>query len=198
MLKSKKTNMKNQILTLTFLGSLAAMSSASAALIGQTTYNGHMYELYQDAGISWTAAQANATSAGGYLAVLTDATEIQTVYNSLIGAGFFQPVAGQSTEAWLGATPADGSFSTTSNLNWKWVTGEAWTADDAANFGAGEPNGDSTGLAINRYGNFQFNDEGGAVGGYIVEKNGVPDGGSTVAMLGAAMGAVAFVRRKVK
>jgi hypothetical protein len=128
---------------------------------------------------------------------LTDSAEIKAVYNGLIGTGFFQPVAGQSTEAWLGATPKDGTFSTTSNQNWKWVTGESWTADDASNFGAGEPNGDSTGLAINRYGNFQFNDEGGSVGGYIVEKNSVPDGGSTVALLGAAMGAIAFVRRKI-
>ena len=53
--------------------------------------------------------------------------------------------------------------------NWKWVTGAAWTADDANNFSTGEPNGDSEGLAINRYGTFTFNDEGGHVGGYIVE-----------------------------
>lgn len=191
-------SMKTTFLTLTLVGGLASLSSVPAAtLIGQTTYNGHSYDLYDQAGISWADAQANATAAGGYLAVLTDNAEIAAVYNGLIGTGFFQPVEAQATQAYLGATPADGTFSTTSNTNWKWVTGEAWTSDDAANFGPGEPNGDSQGLAINRYGNFQFNDEGGFVGGYIVERNGVPDGGSSLLMLGAAMAGAAFIRRKV-
>jgi VPDSG-CTERM motif len=55
-------------------------------------------------------------------------------------------------------------------------------------------------LAINRYGDFTFNDEGGHVGGYIVEIQGrqVPDGGSTLMLLGAALGSIGMIRRKLQ
>ena len=182
-------------------GVLLGGISASANPIATTTYGGNTFNLYDAYGISWTDAEAAAVSDGGFLAVLTTSAQIQGVYNGLINHGFFQGgVSSQDVEAWLGATPADGSSSTTDAANWKWVTGAAWTADDASNFGPGEPNGDSDGLAINRYGDFTFNDEGGHVGGYIVEIQGrqVPDGGSTLMFLGAALGSIGMIRRKLQ
>jgi VPDSG-CTERM motif len=180
-----------------FLGGI----SASANPIATTTYGGNTFNLYDAYGISWNDAEAAAISDGGFLAVLTTSAEIQGVYNGLINNGFFQSgVSSQDVEAWLGATPVVGGFSTTDPTNWKWVTGAIWTTDDSNNFGGGEPNGDSEGLAINRYGTYTFNDEGGHVGGYIVEIQGrqVPDGGSTLMFLGAALGSIGMIRRKLQ
>ena len=182
-------------------GLLLGGISASAIPIATTIYGGNTFELFAGDNNSWSAAEADAVADGGYLAVLTTSAQIQGVYNGLINNGFFQGgVSSQDVEAWLGATTADNSGSTTDPTNWKWVTGAAWTADDANNFNTGEPNGDSEGLAINRYGTYTFNDEGGHVGGYIVEIEGdrVPDGGSTLMLLGAALGSIGMIRRKLR
>ena len=175
--------------------------SACANPIATTTYGGNTFQLYEAPYISWSDAEAAAISDGGFLAVLTTSAQIQAVYYGLINNGFFQGgVSSQDVEAYIGATPADGGTSTTDPTNWKWVNGAAWTLDDASNWGPGEPNGDSEGLAINRYGTYTFNDEGGHVGGYIVEIQGrqVPDGGSTLMLLGAALGSIGMIRRKLQ
>ena len=190
--------MNLKLWTVSMLGAGLIVNVAQALPIASTTYGGHTYELWGDAGVSWATAEANAVAEGGTLAVLTTDTEIQTVYSALVGHGFFQATASQSVEAWLGATPADGSTSTTNPNNWKWVTGETWTTDDVNNFAGGEPNGDSMGLAINRYGTFTFNDEGSFVGGYIVEKNSVPDGGITAFLLGIGLLGMGTLKRAVK
>ncbi len=184
----KPTNMKTHIkfLSATAIGLVTTCLTASAGLIGSTTYGGHWYGLY-DGSVSWPTASANAGSVGGYLAVLTTAAENNAVYSGLIGTGFFKPEASQDTEAWLGGSTADNSGSTMDPNNWSWVTGEAWTAFNVGNFGGGEPNGDSLGLAINRYGTAQYNDEGGHTGGWIVEKNSVPDTGSSALLLGVGL-----------
>jgi hypothetical protein len=190
--------MKKPILSALALGAAGLLLSglnASAVLIKTITYGGHTYELHSANDISWVAAEAAAEADGGYLAVLSTTAEITSVYGDLVGTGFFQAVAGQGVQAWLGARPVVGT-STTDRNNWAWINGDAWTSEAADNFAAGEPNGDSEGLAINRYGTFQFNDEGGLVGGYIVEKNGVPDGGTSVAMLGMALAGIGAFRRK--
>ena len=175
-------------------GFTATCLTASAALIGTTTYGGHWYGLY-DGSVPWTTASANATGVGGYLAVLTTTAENSAVYGGLIGNGFFQPHASQDTEAWIGGLTADGSGKTINPNNWKWVTGEAWTAFNAGNFAPGEPNGDSSGLAINRFGDAKYNDEGGHTGGWIVEKS-VPDSGSSVLLLGVGLGLLGACRSK--
>jgi len=173
---------------------LAGLNASASTLLTSTTYGGHTYELWDSLHIGWEDAKNEAVAAGGYLAVLTDAAETTAVYNGLIGNGFFQAVEGQDNEAWLGGYPADGSHSTTDRNNWAWVTGEAWTAFDRDNFAGGEPNGDSGGLTINRFANSFWNDDT-VVGGYIVEKNGVPDAGSTLALLSGAIAALGAARR---
>lgn len=190
--------MKTKILAVSILASGLTVGVVQAVPIATTTYGGHTYELFQASGISWADAEAAAVADGGYLAVLTTSGETTSVYDALINNGFFQQTSSTAVEAWLGATPAVGT-STTDPNNWKWVDGEAWTAFDAGNFANGEPNGDpNSGLAINRYGSFAFNDEGGTVGGYIVEINSVPDGGLTALLLGVGLiGAVTF-RRALK
>jgi hypothetical protein len=194
----------NKTLAVAIGGIVLGGISASAGPIATTTYGGDTFELFDNNGISWSTAEANAVADGGTLAVLTSTAQIEAVYNGLINNGFFQGggSGSQDVEAWLGATPADGSSSTLSANNWEWVTGAAWTVDDAENFAAGEPNGDSDGLAINRYGTFTFNDEGGHVGGYIVElgRDGnvgtVPDASSTLPLFGMSLaGLAAFARR---
>jgi len=187
-------------LSVALSGLLLAVQSVSASPIASVTFGGHQYDLYA-AGpndgdlISWLDANTQATAAGGHLAVLTTLEETQAVYDGLIGNGFFtkENPNPYSKQAWLGATPADGSASTTDPWNWAWVTGEAWTAFDASNFAGGEPNGDSSGLVINRYADFTWNDVG-AAGGYIVES--IPDGGATVSLLGLALTGLGLLRRR--
>ena len=178
----------------------ASAVTAIAAPIATTSYGGHDYELWESSGISWSDANLAAVGAGGYLATLTDAAETAAVYGAFIGTGYFQPIEAQASQAWLGGYTTDPGFSTTDSTHWAWVTGEAWNAFAAGNFGGGEPNGDSSGLALNRYGTPEWNDEGGLVGGYIVEKGavGVPDGGSTLAFLGGATLLLGALGRRVR
>jgi hypothetical protein len=188
-------------LLIVLAGLLLTVQTASATPIASTTFGGQKYDLYAadtgDGLISWAAADLAATAAGGYLAVLTTLEETTAVYSGLIGNGFFTIESDDfyRKQAWLGATPADGGTSTTDPWNWKWVTGEAWTAFDASNFAGGEPNGDSIGLVINRYGNFTWNDVS-AAGGYIVESH-VPDGGTTLSLLGLALTGLGLLRRRL-
>ncbi len=173
-------------------------SQATPTKVASTSYNGHVYDLYADTGITWANAKQFAEDQGGYLAVLTTTTEITTVYGGLIGHGFFNtsyktPQEGQLASAWVGGYPAN-MGSTTDKYAWKWVTGEAWTADDVANWSGSEPNGDSGGLTINRYGNYKWNDDK-TVGGFIVE---VPDAASTLALMGGAFALIGAYNRKFR
>jgi hypothetical protein len=180
---------------------ISPLGASAKGPLASTSYGGNMYYLYagdQAADTSWAVAEADAVADGGTLAVLTTAAQTTAVYDGLIGNGFFTANAGQQYEAWLGATTADGSGSTHSPYDWAWVTGAPWTAFDASNFAPGEPNGDSEGLAINRYGTPQWNDEGGYVGGYIVEVQCVPDCGSTQMMLLGACAVIGTVGRKLR
>jgi hypothetical protein len=202
--KNHKTKMKKifkHTFAIAFSAAVLGGISASAypTYIASTSYDGNTFSLWANpgSGTTWASDEAFAVSRGGYLAVLPDSATIQAVYAGLINNGFFQPVAGQAEEAYLGAVPANGSDSTTDPNNWAWVNGTLWSTADADNFNAGEPNGDSDGLAINRYGTFTFNDESGLVGGFIAENINVPDGGSTVMLLGGALGLVGVMRRKL-
>jgi len=179
-----------------------ASASAASAKQGTTVYGGHTYELWSSYDIAWDTAVTEAQAAGGYLAVLTTQAETEAVYGAFKGTDFFQELDGQAYSAYLGGYAIDGDgnriMSTTDPTAWAWVTGEAWTAFDSGNFGGVEPNGDSEGLSINRFGNSLFNDESGLVGGYIVEKNGVPDSGSTLALLGGAFTLLGALSRRIR
>jgi hypothetical protein len=192
---------------------LAVVATASAnTLQASFTYGPDTFYLYSAPGASWDSDEIAANLSGGYLAILPNQTTIEAVYNGLINNNFFQGGNGgsQQVEAYIGAVPADGSSSTTSRTDWSWVTTPQlyngtpvtsvvpWTV--GANFNAGEPNGDSEGLAINRYGTYTFNDEGSYTGGYIEEVGpiaGVPDAGLTSAMLGAGVFGMGFIRRRL-
>jgi hypothetical protein len=180
---------------------LSSISAFSQTLLGTTTYGGATYELWGDTGIAWSAAEANAVGLGGTLAVLTTSAQTTSVYNNLIPSSPFA-AGGFYNEVWLGASPAvpDSNGATTDPNNWAWVNGAPWTSFDAGNFEPGEPNGDNfSNLGMNLDGTAQWNDEGDAsiVGGYIVEISSVPDGGLTMAMLGAAISGLAVLRRKL-
>jgi hypothetical protein len=182
---------------------ISQVDASAQTFVTSTVYGSQVYQLWSG-NLPWATAEADAVADGGYLAVLTSAAQTAAVYNGLIGNDFFTQPGGEANQAWLGGYTADGSGSTTDPNNWAWVTGAPWNAFDAGNFAAGEPNGDSEGLAINRYGTDQWNDEGGLVGGFIVEKNiigdrnGVPDSGSTQIMLAGACALMGAVGRKFR
>jgi hypothetical protein len=194
--------MKNTLFTLGLILSgvlLTELHASAQTYVASTSYGGATFELWSDAGISWSDAETDALADGGFLAVLTTSAQTTAVYNGLIGNGFFTPPGSQGNSAWLGATPADGSDSTTDPNNWAWRDdpGATWTAFDAGNFAFGEPSGDSDGLTINRYGSSQWNDDTSA-GGFIVEINSVPDSGSTLTLLGGACAIAGVFKRKFR
>ena len=194
--------MKNTSLKLGLASLVLASANAVASPIATTTYGGNKFDLYDaTGGITWANAEANAVSLGGHLAALTSASQTTSVYSALINHGTFTG-GGQYQQAWLGGYTADHSGSTSNPHNWAWTTGAYWNAFDVGNFAPDEPNGDSSGLAINRFGTSKFNDEAytwqgnTAVQAYIVETH-VPDGGNTLALLGLGLVAVGAVRRKL-
>jgi VCBS repeat-containing protein len=100
--------------------------------------NGHYYRYVTSSQISWNAADAAATAAGGYLATITDASEDTFVHN-LVG----------SHNAWLGGSDA------AHEGTWVWVTGpESGTVfytnspqsfPGYSNWNTGEPNNEDHG-----------------------------------------------------
>ena len=80
--------------------------------------NGHHTYEQISGSFSWTAAKADAESRGGYLATITSATELASVYAVVSG------------NPWLGGTDSE------QEGTWKWVTGETWSY---ANWGSGQP-----------------------------------------------------------
>jgi hypothetical protein len=150
---------------------LVASAEDYGTPVASTIYGGSVYALVQKFGITWDKANEGAVAFGGHLASLTSEAETLGVYNGLYGHGFLSANSA-APEAWIGGFTTDPNFTTHSPDHWAWTTGELWTAFDAGNFGPGEPNGDSTGLTINRYQTSKWNDEGswiGGIGGYIVE-----------------------------
>lgn len=93
-----------------------------------TAYNGHLYEVVDNGSVlTWEAAQADAVSLGGYLAVITDAAENAFVYNLI----------GSSDTVWFGGkNPGPGPAS----ANWSWINGETWSYAPWAT-GQGQPDG---------------------------------------------------------
>jgi hypothetical protein len=104
----------------------------------QWSGNGHWYEavLAPSGNISWTDAQATATSAGGYLACITSVEENSFVFGIIANnedfwvKGYLGPWLGgyQDQNAPGYSEPAGG---------WRWLSGENW---NYTNWNSGEPN----------------------------------------------------------
>lgn len=152
--------------------------------------NGHFYEVIPASNISWNAANAAASGMfhngiQGHLATLTSQAENDFVENLRSQA---LPDWPQASEAWVGGfqdpcTPEPG-------CGWKWVNEEGviptsqfpgagysnWQAIEPNN--AGAPFFNEQHLTLGRYPAGQWNDSNeanGAIGGYIVEYDGVAD-----------------------
>lgn len=99
--------------------------------------NGHWYELVNNHGIlDWNTANSYASASeydgtSGYLGTFTSEAEATWVYDTLIAPLLSYPY---SIITWLGG------YRTSTDPEWKWVTGEEWTYDI---WYPGEPNNTS-------------------------------------------------------
>lgn len=173
-----------------FAASLVTMATASQAAPVEWPVssggNGHFYEVVTSADISWSAANTAANGmfhdgVQGHLATLTSAAE-----NAFV-EGLRQPILGDfddgKSEAWTGGFQ---SGSTEPGAGWNWVNEEGAIstsnvpAPGYSNWFSGEPNdaGGEDHLTLGRYLNGEWNDSdeaNNAIGGYIVEYDGVAD-----------------------
>ena len=135
-----------------------------------TIFNGHEYQLVNQANIDWNTARtgAQALGPGWDLAAITSAAEqafIETLLPTAVPGG-------KISEFWLGGFQPAGS--TEPGGGWSWVTGEAW---GYTNWGAGEPNnsgGSEQHLAVDDRYLWGWNDNTNSIGdiieGYIAER----------------------------
>ena len=123
----------------------------------RSSYNGHTYALYTSpSAVTWSNAKIWCENNGGYLAVVTNASESNTI-KSLAG----------DTYAWIG-------LSKTPATNWTWVNGESFSYSD---WYTGEPNGSADGgeWYVGTYTNRQWNDyqlNTGTVKAFVMEIDG--------------------------
>jgi hypothetical protein len=192
-----------------FFACVSGMAQASP-ILWET--NGHYYDaISYPSGITWTdakqvAANSNFSGFGGHLATITSMDE-----NLFIIRHFDGPIA-VNTFLLGGYQPAG---SPEPSGNWQWITGEPWSFTNWAN---GTPNDLYSGAAIfdpvpnttsedvlHLWGNNgTWNDvpHASGWGGFIVEyepsaePSAVPEP-STYILLGIALGAVGFTRRKM-
>ena len=182
--KSPITMKKHFLLGL--LGLCASLGAAQAAVVATGTYNGKEYLLVSPN--SWSGAQAEAVTLGGNLVTLDDAAEDAWVF------GAFESYWGTGQYGgWIGYndTASEGVFS--------WVSGES---SSYTNWNIGEPNqaGDEDG--VHYWPNGAWNDlnvDNRLYG--IVERpirNGVPEGGAGLALLGIALGGLGLLKRRMQ
>lgn len=121
---------------------LTLSSGKSWGALVQWSGNAHWYEAVSVGvgGISWTDANALAVAQGGYLATVTSQAENEFIFSLIQSQEFWKNDGVNSEGPWLGAQYV-GDPATIDDVNWQWVTGEAW---GYTNFAAGEPN--NTGL----------------------------------------------------
>ena len=97
--------------------------------------NGHTYQAVRvSEGISWTAAQSLAETAGGTLATIQNETENTLIWNIMKSDATLWSSGGYQG-CWLGGYQLPGSSEPLGG--WTWVTGETWSYSA---WGAGEPN----------------------------------------------------------
>ena len=174
------------------------MASCGGAVAASYTSAGETYTIVADPGVTWQEAETLAQAAAGNLALIHNAADNAAIENLVYQT--FGSAGLTGTEAWLGGT-FPGQPSGGSRTGWTWSDGSNW---DYSNWNANEPNnvgGVETGLALNRYSDGTWNDEGSwmsGIGGYVLETRSVPDGGSSAAMLGGLLGLFGMIRRKAR
>jgi len=124
---------------------LAISARAWSSTVQWTAGNGHWYQaiaVTDPTGISWTDANAAATSSGGYLVTITSAAENDFVFSLVNSPDFWHDDEANNSEGpWLGAYYDDPNYTdpvTTpiDTTHWNWVSGEAWTY---SNWATNEP-----------------------------------------------------------
>jgi hypothetical protein len=99
--------------------------------------NGHWYQVsLSTPGISWMAADASATTVGGYLASVRSSSEaefVEALANTISGA--YTVNAGNQVGPWLGGARIGGTS------GWRWTSAEPW---DFTQWCAFEPSGGSS------------------------------------------------------
>jgi len=147
------------------------------ALFGSTVYNGHEYELLPSS--TWAVAESAAVAWGGHLVTINDAAE-ESWLRGQFGSG----------NLWIGFT--DQAVEGT----WAWISGEPVTY---VHWNAGEPNqaGDEDYGVLNwNGGNGAWNDWSGGNSIPAIAERSVPDAGSTWALSGAIVCALALLRHR--
>ena len=111
---------------LTVLVVLAGVVQSQAATV-QWPVNGHWYEaIYEQDGISRTAARDAAIAQGGYLATIDSDAANDFVYGLVTEHKFwFFDGDSNGIGPWLGGSQPEGTFP--ADAGWKWVTGEPFT-----------------------------------------------------------------------
>lgn len=189
-------------------------SAAHAQVVTQWTSgsggNDHYYKLViAPSGITWVAASAAATSAGGYLATVTSAPENSFVYGlaSAFASAWFLHSSGNGLGPWLGGYQS--TFTSEPAGGWVWVTGETWSytnwaATEPSNGGAGEDRlqyfGSNTLLGSAWNDAASGGDASGPAHGYMIEFNTapVPEPSTYAAFFGIAALLVAAGRRSLR
>jgi hypothetical protein len=217
---SKRTKIMRLISSkLAFFGIGVTLAGSPGLAQTQWAGNGHYYQVVGAQGIDWSRADTAANALifnnwPGHLVTITSAGEDGFV-NGLIASGGFG-------EVWSGGfqTP---TTETDPEAGWTWVNGEgpfpgnnsgtiyaAWSPLAGSQLHPlGQPDdyfgpASEQAMGLNLWGPASgWNDEGnvGLITGYVVEyqsPNGVPDGGSTLRLMGGALaGLVAVARRRL-
>lgn len=103
--------------------------------VGSCTYNGHLYQLYDD-NISWEYAKTIAESKGGYLASITDENENNAIVDMITDCN------GTKSFYWLGASDVE------KEGVWKWLNGETL---EYSNWQTGQPDNYQSGTLSENY-----------------------------------------------
>jgi hypothetical protein len=107
---------------------LLACCPGQAAFIFNPS-NGHWYT-FTSAKMSWSAARAEATTAGGYLASITSAAEQSFIVSNFLAdyttSSAFPQFDFRTLPLWIGGTDDPAQVAGASTGNFRWVSGEAF------------------------------------------------------------------------